>query len=121
MMFEKKYKEIKMIKVSIMYPYSGKSSFNMDYYCDKHIPMVEEFFGTTCQGITVDEGIIDEDTDQLPAFYAMTHFYFESVEIFHNTFSPYAGKIMSDAVNYTDIEPIIQISNIIISTKKGIL
>ena len=109
-----------MIKVSIMYPYSDKSSFNMDYYCDKHIPMVEEFFGATCQGITVDEGIIDEDTDQLPAFYAMTHFYFESIEAFQDTFAPHAEKIVGDAVNYTDIEPIIQISNIKISIKKGI-
>ncbi len=109
-----------MIKVSIMYPYGDKSSFDIDYYCDKHIPMVEKYFGATCQGITVDEGIMDEGTHQLPAFYAMAHFYFESIEAFQDTFAPHAEKIMGDAVNYTNVEPIIQISNIKISIKKGI-
>ena len=101
-----------MIKVSIMYPYSDKSNFNIDYYCDKHIPMVQKYFGGTCQGVSVDEGIIDKNTNQFPAFYAMAHFYFESIKAFQDAMAPYAEKIMGDAVNYTDVEPVIQISNI---------
>lgn len=106
-----------MIKVSIMYPYSDKSSFNIDYYCDKHIPMVQKYFGATCQGVSVDEGIINENTHQLPAFHAIAHFNFESIEAFQDVMAPHAEKIMEDAPNYTNVQPVIQISNIKISIK----
>ena len=28
-----------MIKVSVLYPYSESKDFNMEYYCEKHMPM----------------------------------------------------------------------------------
>ncbi len=34
-----------MIKVSVLYPHSDGTSFDMDYYCNNHMPMVREKLG----------------------------------------------------------------------------
>ena len=48
-----------------------------------------------------------------PATYiAMGHLLFESVEAFQTAFGPHAKEIMGDLPNYTDIQPLIQISEI---------
>jgi uncharacterized protein (TIGR02118 family) len=47
-----------------------------------------------------------------PAFVAVAHQLFDSVEIFQKAFGPHAASIMEDVPNYTDIQPIVQISNV---------
>jgi len=42
----------------------------------------------------------------------MGHLYFDSVEDFQNSFGPNAEEIMADIPNYTNIEPVIQISQV---------
>jgi uncharacterized protein (TIGR02118 family) len=45
-----------------------------------------------------------------PAYVAMCHYLFDSFEDFGAAFNPHAELLQGDMVNYTDIEPIIQIS-----------
>ncbi|MFT6679278.1 MAG: hypothetical protein ACJAZG_001956, partial [Granulosicoccus sp.] len=45
---------------------------------------------------------------------AMGNMYFESMESFQNSFGPNAEAIMADAPNYTNAEPTVQISEVII-------
>jgi len=40
----------------------------------------------------------------------MSHLYYDSVEAFENSFGPNAEKIMADIPNYTNTQPVIQIS-----------
>jgi uncharacterized protein (TIGR02118 family) len=42
----------------------------------------------------------------------MGHLYFDSVEAFQAAFGPHAPAIMADIPNYTDIQPVIQISEV---------
>jgi uncharacterized protein (TIGR02118 family) len=42
----------------------------------------------------------------------MAHLLFDSVEAFQSAFGPNADSIMADVPNYTDIEPILQISEV---------
>ena len=37
-----------MIKVSIFYPNTPGCRFDMDYYCNKHMPMVHEKMAGAC-------------------------------------------------------------------------
>lgn len=54
-------------------------------------------------------------TPGLPAGYlAMGHLYFDSVEDFQNAFGPNAEKIMGDIPNFTNSEPVVQISEVVI-------
>ena len=42
----------------------------------------------------------------------MGHLYFESVPAFEAAFTPHAAAIMADIVNYTNVRPVIQISEV---------
>jgi uncharacterized protein (TIGR02118 family) len=46
-----------MIKVSVLYPNTEGKKFDMEYYCSKHIPMVQQKLGAACKGAAVDAGL----------------------------------------------------------------
>jgi len=45
-----------MIKVSVLYPNGADKTFNMDYYCNTHVPMVASLLGDAVKGATVEKG-----------------------------------------------------------------
>ena len=50
-----------------------------------------------------------------PATYVgMCHIFCESVEAFQAGFGPHAQEIMADIPNYTDLSPVIQISEVVV-------
>jgi uncharacterized protein (TIGR02118 family) len=101
-----------MIKVSVFYPNNEGAKFDMDYYCNQHIPMVRQKLGTACKTAAVEQGLTGAGPGSRPAFIAMGHLYFDSVEAFQTAFGPHAQAIMADIPNYTDIQPTIQISDV---------
>ena len=101
-----------MIKVSVFYPNREGSKFDMNYYCNSHMPMVREKLGSACKGAAVEQGLSGAAPGSRPAFIAMGHLYFDSLEAFQTAFAPHAQTFMADVRNYTDIEPQIQISDI---------
>ena len=101
-----------MIKVSVLYPNEDGKKFDMDYYCNSHIPMVQEKLGAALKGGAVEQGLSGAEPGSPAAYVAMGHLYFESVEAFQNAFGPHAEEIMADIPNYTDIQPTLQISEV---------
>jgi uncharacterized protein (TIGR02118 family) len=49
-----------MIKVTVLYPNTPESRFDLDYYCNTHMPLVRDKLGLACKGIAVDAGIAGE-------------------------------------------------------------
>jgi uncharacterized protein (TIGR02118 family) len=76
--------------------------------------MIAELLGDAVIGATVEKGLAGAEPGSTAAFQAMGNLYFESMETFQNSFGPNAEKIMADIPNYTNIEPVIQISEVII-------
>ena len=101
-----------MKKVSVFYPKTGTSTFDMAYYLEKHIPMVRAKLGSACKGAAVEQGLAGAAPGSPPAFAALGHLYFESVESFQTCFGPHAEAIMGDIPNYTMVEPTIQLSEV---------
>jgi uncharacterized protein (TIGR02118 family) len=101
-----------MIKVSVFYPNEKGKKFDMEYYLDKHVPMVREKCGTACRNMDVDQGLGGPEPGSGPVYVAMCHLFFDSVEAFQTAFGPHAEEIMADIPNYTDTQPIIQISDV---------
>ena len=101
-----------MIKVSVFYPNNEGSRFDMNYYCNSHVPMVRQKLGTACKGLAVEHGLTGASPESRPAFIAMGHLYFDSATDFQAAFGPHAEAIMTDIPNYTDIRPTIQISEV---------
>jgi uncharacterized protein (TIGR02118 family) len=101
-----------MIKVSVFYPNKEGSKFDMDYYTNSHIPMVQEKLGAALKGVSMEQGIGGPGPGTKPIYTAMIHMLFESVEAFQGAFEPHAEAIMADIPNYTDVQPAIQISEV---------
>jgi uncharacterized protein (TIGR02118 family) len=101
-----------MIEVSVLYPNKEGSKFDVEYYCKRHMPMVQEKLGSACKRIAVEYGIAGGTAGSRPAYIAMGHLFFDSVEAFQEAFGPHAAEIMADIPNYTDTQPVIQISEV---------
>ena len=102
------------IKVSVLYPSGNGKTFDMDYYCNKHVPMLAGLLGDAVIGATVENGLGGGEPGSPPSFMAMGNLYFETMESFQSSFGPNAEKIMSDVPNYTNIDPIVQVSEVMI-------
>lgn len=100
-----------MIKVSVLYP---GSKFDMDYYCAKHMPMVHEKMAGACLYYHVDQGLAGGAPGEPAAYIAAGHLFFDSVESFQAAFGPHAQAIFADIPNYTDVKPIVQISEVVV-------
>lgn len=101
-----------MIKVSVMYPNTPGAKFDIDYYCNTHVPLVAELLGEALKGGAVDSGLAGGAPGEAPAFIAMGHLSFESVESFQHSFGSNAERIMADLPNFTNVQPQVQISEI---------
>jgi uncharacterized protein (TIGR02118 family) len=101
-----------MIKVSVLYPNQGGGRFDISYYCNKHIPLVRKLLSPALKSVAVEQGIAGQAPGSSAPYLAMGHLLFESVEEFQRSFSPHAQTIMSDIPNYTNTQPIIQISEV---------
>lgn len=101
-----------MIKVSVLYLNAEGKKFDMGYYCNKHIPMVQQKLGAACKRVAVEQGLSGAEPGSRATYIAMGHMYFDSVEAFQNAFGPHVEAIMADVPNYTDIQPTMQISEV---------
>jgi uncharacterized protein (TIGR02118 family) len=101
-----------MIRVSVMYPRTEGADFDMEYYVNKHMPMVRDRCGDALKGMAVMEGIAGGQPGEPPTYVCVGTLTFDSVEAFQGAFGPHMTEIMGDIPNYTKIAPVIQISNI---------
>ena len=102
-----------MIKVTILYPNGDGKTFDMDYYSKKHMPMVADVLGDSLKLLAIDKGIGGRTPDEPVPYLAIGYLYFDTLSAYHNSFGPNAEKIVSDIPNYTNIEPVVLISEVI--------
>ncbi len=103
-----------MIKVSVMYPNTAGARFDHAYYRDKHMPLVKRLMGDACLFYTVDKGLAGGAPGEPAPYVGMCHIYSDSVESFQAGFGPHAKEIIADIANYTDLAPVMQISEVVV-------
>ena len=101
-----------MIQVAVLYPRTEGAKFDMDYYCSKHMPMVQERCGDALRAMTVVEGMSGGMSGQPSANVAVGTLTFDSLQAFQAAMGPHMGEIMGDIPNYTDITPVLEISEV---------
>jgi uncharacterized protein (TIGR02118 family) len=101
-----------MIKVSVFYPNGTGNLFDMDYYLNTHMPMVQARLGAALRGVFVEHGLAGYGAGAPPAYLALGHLVFDSVEQFQESFGAHAAEIVGDVPNFTNTQPTIQISEI---------
>ena len=84
----------------------------MNYYLNTHIPLVANLLGDAVKGATVEQGLGGPVPNSPATFAAMGNIYFDSMESFQNSFGPNAPKILADLPNFTNAEPVVQISEV---------
>ncbi|MBK6851926.1 MAG: EthD family reductase [Burkholderiales bacterium] len=104
-----------MIKVSVMYPNTPGARFDHSYYRDKHMPLVAARMGSSCLRYSVDKGLAGGAPGTPATYVGMCHIYCESVESFQAGFGPHATEILGDIPNYTDLQPVLQISEVVVA------
>ena len=103
-----------MIKGTVLYPNGDGKKFDMDYYCNQHLPMVAGLMGDTLKGTAVEKGLAGGAPDTPAPYAAVGNLYFDSIEAFETAFGPHMETIMADVPNYTNIEPIMLISEVMV-------
>jgi uncharacterized protein (TIGR02118 family) len=92
--------------VSVFYPSSEGSTFDHDYYREKHVPLAMKAWGLS-------KAEIDKGVDG--PYVAAVHFEFDSVDALGAAMaSEGTADVMADVANYTNITPVLQTSEIIL-------
>ena len=99
-----------MIKVSVMYPNTTGATFDMDYYCNSHIPLVQRTLGDVLKGLSADQGLVNQGPP-VP-FIAMGHLLFDSAEAFQSALATHGPTLLADVPNYTNTQPTFQVSEV---------
>ena len=96
-----------MIRVSVFYPSSEGSTFDHDYYREKHVPLVMETWGVS--KATIDKGVDGP-------YVAAVHLEFDSLEALQGAMAAEGtAAVMADVANYTNITPVLQTSEIVLT------
>lgn len=104
--------ETGMFKVSILYPKGEGKTFNMDYYEKTHMPLVAGFLGKNLKLYEIDKGISGRTPNDEAPFVAIGYFYCYDVAEYNKAISQNINTILNDITKYTNIQPIVQISEI---------
>jgi len=93
-----------------MYPNEPESSFNQDYYMQRHIPLVKERWNSMgLVDVRVVRGVGTPDGTPIP-YQGMALLSFRSMQDFQNAAGAYAQEIFADIPNFTNVQPVVQIS-----------
>lgn len=103
-----------MVKVQVMYPYSEGARFDHVYYRDRHMPMVKAMLGSACAYYTLDKGVSGRAPGSPPTYVAMCAFICDSAEAYEAAIREHRAQIFADFANYTDIAPVVQVSEVIV-------
>jgi uncharacterized protein (TIGR02118 family) len=95
-----------MIRVTVNYPSAEGSTFDHDYYQNTHIPLCRTSW-PAAKSAEIDKGVNGPNV-------AAVHFTFDSMEAFQASMGSEATVgVMADVANYTNIAPVMQISEIV--------
>ena len=99
-------------KVAIFYANGEDKTFDMDYYEKKHMPMVAGFLGKNLKFCEIDKGLAATSTNDKAPFVAIGYFYISDVAEYNKAIAQNRDAVISDIKNYTNIQPVVQISEI---------
>jgi uncharacterized protein (TIGR02118 family) len=102
-----------LIKVSVMYPFAEGKTFNMEYYETKHMPMVAGFLGSNLVKYTIEKGLASGIPNQPLPYMAIGTFYVKNLSEYQAAIGPNRDAIRADFVNYTNIAPVILVSEVV--------
>jgi uncharacterized protein (TIGR02118 family) len=93
--------------VSVAYPKTETSTFDLDYYVGTHVPLVNRLWGPLgLRGAQVLRGT--GSLGGAPAYELICLLDFASQEAFNEAAGAHADEVMGDIRNFTNVQPIVQ-------------
>lgn len=96
-----------------MYPNGADVQFDATYYKNTHLPMISKLLGTALKGMELDLGIGSRIPGEPAPYVAIAHLLFDDIASFQNSFGPHAQTFAADVKNYTNVQGLLQISDLI--------
>jgi uncharacterized protein (TIGR02118 family) len=95
-----------MISVTILYPRTDESTFDMDYYTSTHMPMFADALDGACKSWTV--SAVAKGPWTATGFVLI-----ESKAAFDVAMATHGAKIGADLANYTNVAPTMIIGEVV--------
>ena len=104
-----------MIKVSFFYPNKDGARFDHQYFAEKHMgKLVNDLWSPMgLKQIGVEKGLAGGAPGSAAPYVGAAYVVFDSVEAFQKAFAAHGEEIVADIKNYTDLEAVVQVSEII--------
>ena len=102
-----------MIKVSVYYPNTPDGRFDLDYYAKTHMPWVLDRCAGAVKRTEIERGIAGGAPGSDAPFRVAAHLLFDSAESMQVSFSVHLPEFVADLPNFTDIQPTMQISEVV--------
>ena len=104
-----------MIRLTVLYPAKDGETFNYDYYFSNHHKL--------CVSRLKDEGLVSCEFDKgvsdpgggKPPYLAIAYLKFSSADALQKALAKHGAEIIGDVPNYTKIEPIMQVNEVMVS------
>jgi len=102
-----------MIKISVLYPNGPDARFDFEYYQHRHVPLViERCAGAVLRG-EIERGIAGAEPGSPAPFCVAAHMIFDSVQSMQESFGKHLAEFVADVPNFTNIQPTVQISEVV--------
>ena len=98
------------ITVTVSYPNTPGSKFDMVYYLDTHLELVGKCWGEKLISARAIKGIATPDPSTPPPYQVVAILQVESLDVLNDVLNEHGAEILGDIPNFTDVEPVIQIS-----------
>ncbi len=108
-----------MVRISFLYPNQEESRFDFEYYLETHMPMATRWLSAQpgYRGVSIERGL-NAGAGAAP-YVAVCHFLFDTLEDFMAAIAPHAEALRGDIRNYTDVPPVVQVSEVLSNWMRG--
>ncbi len=103
-----------MVRATVVYQYSDGKRFDTEYYTQKHLPLVRELLGDMLKGMAVERGLSGAGPHTDPLFVVLSQFDFDTFDDLQEALATRGPALMADRPNFTDITPVIQVSEVLV-------
>ncbi|MBT3703652.1 MAG: EthD family reductase [Alphaproteobacteria bacterium] len=96
--------------VTVMYPNTPGSKFDMDYYLANHIPLVDKLWGDKLISVRAIKGLATPDPATPAPFQVIAILEMDSPDVLGQLIADHGQEVMGDIPKFTDVQPVVQIS-----------
>jgi uncharacterized protein (TIGR02118 family) len=102
-----------MVVITVMYPLTPGTSFDMDYYINSHLPLVRRLFEPMGQReMRLFKGLSNGGPGE-PTFGVIAELFFDDMDALLAALTAHGAETQADIPNFTDSTAVIQISEMV--------